>query len=328
MKGTALPHDRDMASRPVVVAPEGPSSLDVLVSDYLASCRARGLSRGTIERAYSFSLKEVFLPWCAANEIDELSQLTQRILDRFTSHLYERSGRRGEPLSRHTSHTYIRHVRQFLNWASKEGETESDARPQLPRLPRRVVDVLSRHEIDQLEGAAPAERDKLIVRILADGGLRVGELCALTSTDIVRHDRSVFLKVHGKGNRERLVPLRPDVARRIERFIRYRSVDAKGDKLFVALRRGRDGRYDPLTPSGVAQLLRGLADRAGITKRVHPHLLRHSFATEALRRGMNPIQLAQILGHSGLRMIESVYSHLNTTDAYEAMMRMLTASDR
>jgi integrase len=55
-------------------------------------------------------------------------------------------------------------------------------------------------------------------------------------------------------------------------------------------------------------------------------LLRHSFATEALRRGMNPIQLAQILGHSGLRMIESVYSHLNTTDAYDAMMRML-ASD-
>jgi len=94
----------------------------------------------------------------------------------------------------------------------------------------------------------------------------------------------------------------------------------------VSIRRGRGGTYDPLTPSGVGQLLRSLAYRAGLTKRVHPHLLRHSFATEALRRGMNPIQLAQILGHSGLRMIESVYSHLNTTDAYDAMMRML-ASD-
>src|SRR5205823_8197851 len=95
-------------------------------------------------------------------------------------------------------------------------------------------------------------------------------------------------------------------------------------RMFVSLRRGSNGFYEPLTPSGVGQLLRDLAYRATISKRVHPHLFRHSFATEALRRGMNPVQLAQILGHTGLRMIDSVYSHLTVTDAYEAMMRMLT----
>jgi len=314
-----------MAQRPRVVTPPASTALETLVSDYLASCRARGLARSTIEQAYSFSLKEIFLPWCRTSEITEVSQLTQRVLDRFTSHLLEHGGRTGVALSRHTSHTYIRHVRQFLNWALREGETATLAKPQLPRLPRRVLDVLSRQEIEQLEGAAPTERDKLIVRILADAGLRVGELCGLRIGDIQRHERGALVKVRGKGDKERLVPLRPELARRLERYTKYRPADANGDRLFVSLRRGRDGQYDPLTPSGVAQLLRGIAFRAGITKRIHPHLLRHSFATEALRRGMNPIQLAQILGHSGLRMIDSVYSHLTATDAYDAMMRMLTA---
>ena len=71
---------------------------------------------------------------------------------------------------------------------------------------------------------------------------------------------------------------------------------------------------------------KGNAYRAGITKRVYPHLFRHSFATEALRRGMNPIQLAKILGHTSLRMIERTYSHLDQTDAYDAVLKMLASA--
>ncbi len=313
-----------MATLPTIVPSATPSALEVLVADYLASCRARGLARATVVQ-YAFSLQEIFLPWCATAEMSDAAQLTQRVLDRYTSHLLESGGRSGVTLSRHTSHTYIRHVRQFLNWAKKEGETTGSAQPQLPRIPKRVLAVLSREEIDQLEGAAQTERDKLIVRVLADTGIRVGELCGLRIENITRHERGALLKVRGKGDKERLVPLRPELARRVERHTKYRPADADGDHLFLSRRRGRDGQYDVITPSGVAQLLRGLAERAGIRKRVHPHLLRHSFATEALRRGMNPIQLAQILGHSGLRMIDSVYSHLTATDAYDAMMRMLAA---
>jgi site-specific recombinase XerD len=81
----------------------------------------------------------------------------------------------------------------------------------------------------------------------------------------------------------------------------------------------------PLTPSGVLQLLRGATQRAGITKRVHPHLLPHPFAAEAMRRGMNPVQLSQILGHNSLRMIERTYTHLTVTDAYDAMIKLLVA---
>jgi integrase/recombinase XerD len=324
LQGTALRHDLEMA-RPLAVVGERPPAtpLEQLAADYLASCRARGLARTSVEQ-YRFSLSEVFLPWCRGQAITEVGELSQRTLDRFTSHLLEEGGRRGR-LSRNTTHTYIRHVRQLLNWAIKEGETQSAAKPQLPKLPRRVLDVLSREEIDQLEGAGQTERDKLIVRLLADTGIRVGELCALRVGDVTRHERGALLRVQGKGSKERLVPLRPELARRLDRFTRHRPPDTASERIFLSLRRGPSGEYAALTTSGVGQLLSALADRAGLKKRVHPHLLRHSFATEALRRGMNPVQLAQILGHSGLRMIEAVYSHLSVSDAYDAMLRMLAA---
>jgi integrase/recombinase XerD len=94
---------------------------------------------------------------------------------------------------------------------------------------------------------------------------------------------------------------------------------SKSDRLFIGLRRRPDGGFAPLTESGVEQLIRDLGERAGITKRVYPHLLRHSYATWALNRGMNPIMAANILGHISLVMIQNVYSHLTATDAYDAM---------
>jgi integrase len=99
------------------------------------------------------------------------------------------------------------------------------------------------------------------------------------------------------------------------------------DRLFISLRRRPGGDYGPLTPSGVEQVIQELGASAGITKRVYPHLLRHSYATWTLTRGMNPIMLAHILGHTSLAMIQNVYSHLTPTDAYEAMVRTLAEDD-
>jgi integrase len=246
-------------------------------------------------------------------------------MDRFTSQLHTRGGVTGRPLSPVSIHSFSRTVGQFLNWCRQEGEAV-EAKPQLPRLGRRVIDVLSRSEIDALETAAPAERDRLIIRLLADTGMRVGELCTLTAESIVTRDHRTFLKVTGKGDNDRLVPLPPPLARRLERYIRGRSRDTSSRYLFLGLRRARHADFESLTPSGVKDMIKGNAYRAGITKRVYPHLFRHSFATEALRRGMNPIQLAKILGHTSLRMIERTYSHLDQTDAYDAVLKMLASS--
>ena len=73
--------------------------------------------------------------------------------------------------------------------------------------------------------------------------------------------------------------------------------------------------------------MRDLGERVGLKKRVHPHVFRHSAATHMLRRGMNPLLVAQVLGHTSLAMIQNVYSHLTATDAHLALMSALKEAD-
>jgi integrase/recombinase XerD len=133
-------------------------------------------------------------------------------------------------------------------------------------------------------------------------------------------DRATYLRVRGKGSKERLVPL-PRLSGRLRRFIVGRG-EQDSERLFLGLRRRPGGSREPLTLSGLQKMIRSLAREAGFTQRVYPHLLRHSFATHALATGMNPIQLADILGHTGLTMIVRNYAHLSNRDAYEAMVRL------
>jgi integrase/recombinase XerD len=300
-------------------------ALERLVDDYLMACRARGLAPNTVDNSYGYPLRGVLLPWCARRGISSLAELDARAIDALSVSLLEEPGHRGRTLSRHSVHAYIRAIRGFLTWAQQEGETVA-ARPALPRLPRRVIDVLDRDEVAGLIASAPSERDRLILAILADCGLRNSELCSLQASDLIRRDRrQAFLHVHGKGQRDRLVPLPPALVRGLERYLAsIRPQDARSNRLFLGLRRGPSGEYEPLTRSGVLQLVRSAAKRAGITKPVHAHLLRHSFVTNALRGGMNPMLVAQIAGHSSLRMIEQVYSHLTAGDAYDALVALLS----
>jgi integrase len=313
-----------------VTAVQGSPVIDGLVDDYLASCRAKGLSPKTIKLAYGYPLKGVFVPWCGRVGITAPSELTTRLLERFSAELMETGGKRGE-LSRNTVWSYVKAVRGFLAWAKAEGEGV-DAEAKLPKLPQRHIDVLTRDEVQRMEDIADSERDKLIVRMLADTGVRVGELVKLRERDLVEQSRTeAFLRVVGrsqgggaKGDRYRMVPLSPALARRVRRYAeRSRPADATSDRLFVSRRRSTNGGYEAITESGVQQMVRDLADRAGIRKRVHPHLFRHSAATFMLQRGMNPLLVAQVLGHSSLAMIQRVYAHLTPTDAHHALMRAL-----
>ena len=305
----------------ILKAPEK-TPLDRLIDDYLAHCRARGLSSKTVKFVYAYVLRNVFTPFCQREGITEPSQVTRRAMDRFTTELLDGSGR-PKPLARTTVHSYGRGVNSFLRWAAGEGEIKPDVKAQLPRLGRKIIDVLSRDEIMQMEDASQTERDRLIIRVLADTGIRVGELVGLSTYDVVAQGRRNYIKVLGKGSLERLVPIGPALHARLRKYIdRQRPKHAFGDALFVSHRR-LDGEYGGLSASGVEQMVSGLAENAGIKKRVWPHLLRHSFITWSLTKGMNPIQLAQIVGHSSLTMIQQVYSHLTAGDAYDAMIRVL-----
>jgi site-specific recombinase XerD len=269
--------------------------MERLVSDYLDYHRGMGHSIRTTRDAYGYPLRTLLLPFCAAEGIDQPSQLTDRHLNRLWGTLLETGhpfALRPKPLAKASVHAYMRTINSFLAWVRKEGE-KVEAKAPLPKLTRRVIDVLTRAEIQAMEDAADNERDKLIIRLLADTGIRLSELPGLRAADIIEGDgRHTFLKIRGKGDKERLVPLAPALARRLRRFAERGRKEANTDRIFIALRRRpNSGEYRPLTPSGLGQMVRILAATTGITKRVHPHLFRHSFATQMLRKGMNPLIL-------------------------------------
>src|SRR5215472_1333168 len=316
---------------PAMAAPttsqQGQEAFVRLIDDYLQEKRADGASPRTVGH-YKAVLEEVLLPFCKESGVESPSELTNRHLnDLGAGHLDGTLSRSKRPISKATVHSYMRAINSFLTWARAQGEA-SAARGRLPSMRKRVLDTLSRDEIQAMEDAATTERDKLIVRLLADTGLRLGELLALRADDIRSDGGKHMLEIPGRqpGGRERLVPISPTQARRLRRYAERGRPAATSDRLCLTRRRGRaSGRLDALTESAVEQMIRNLAEMAGIKKRVYPHLLRHSFAAEYLRRGGNPILLQQILGHSSLAMITRTYQHLQLVDAHDELMRLLAA---
>lgn len=167
-----------------------------------------------------------------------------------TSQRYRKSVfvvRRSAPIEAERSQ-YMRAINSFLNWVRTEGETVRAKAP-LPRLGRKVLDVVIRDELRVLEDGAATERDKLIMRLLADTGIRLGELLALRGSDFVERDRHAYLKIQGKGAHERLVPLSPTLAHRLHRHAERGRRGTSGERLSIALRRRAGEDYRPLTPS-------------------------------------------------------------------------------
>src|SRR5262249_21050676 len=154
-----------------------------LIDEYLQEKRVDGVSPRTVGH-YKAVLEEVFLPFCEHAGVESPSQLTDRHLDDLgAGHLDGTLSRSKRPISQATVHSYVRAINSFLTWARARGEA-SAARGRLPSVRKRVLDTLTRDEIQAMEDAATSERDKLIVRLLADTGLRLGELLALRADDI------------------------------------------------------------------------------------------------------------------------------------------------
>jgi integrase/recombinase XerD len=313
----------------VVAAPPA-AGLHAAAQDFLAAQRAQGNSPHT-DNYYTSVLNRVFLPWCAEAGVTDFGQLDQRALDDFNGYLLNRPEK---PLAKSSAASYLRAVRHFVRW-SEEQEFTTGLKVRQVKVPKRVLDTLTRPEINQLEAAADTERDRLIIRVLADCGLRLGELLALKPEDILEQRPRWYLRVEGrsygggaKGDRGRLVPIRPELARRLRKYATQgRHGDDFSGRIFVTLRRRRSGQFEPLDARGAQVMLKAAADRAGITKRLHPHALRHAFVTNSLRAGVNPLLVAQMAGHRDLSMIQSTYSHLNAGDAFDAMMRAITTED-
>ena len=211
---------------------------------------------------------------------------------------------------------YFRH--QVLIGAREDNPAAQVA---LPRRPRRVPRTLSPGEterlIDAAAGVTPrALRDRALVELLYGAGLRVSEAVELSRASVDLDARLV--RVVGKGDKERIVPLGRPAAEAVRRYLalgrphldrRHRSA------LFLNARGGA------LTRAGAFLILRRLAEKAGLEpKRVHPHLLRHSFATHLLEGGADLRSVQEMLGHADLSTTER-YTHVSDRRRRETYFR-------
>ena len=251
---------------------------------------------------YQFVLEKVLMPWCRDTGVSDAVELDDTAMMRFTDCLSARE----KPLSQSTIQTYVRAVRIFLNWAKVPvGDFEPI------HVPHRMRDTLSRAEVNRMEAAAKDERDRLIVRVLADTGIRVGELVGLRPKDLRAdsHAKQYFLRVIGKGNKEREVGLPHETYRRLRHF----SLD---DPEYIFNLGGQ-----PMQKHNVEYRVRLLAKRAQIGRRVFPHLFRHSWTTQQIRSGKaSLIDIQRALGHTTLAMVSTIYAHTTPADSYNALM--------
>lgn len=309
-------------SKVAVVKPEPPQTpLQGLARDWLASARAGGKSPRTLE-AYRWPVYNLLLPACEREGIHSPTKIDRRFLDRLNAELLD------SDRSPASVRSYLRQINVFLRWCEREGEG-STATAQLPKVPKKLVAVLTRDEIRRLEEAGRTERDKLVVRTLADTGLRLSELLGMRVQDVEQDSHGWSLRVMGKGARERRVVIAPALGRRLQRYAdRVRPKDVHTDRLFLTTRRSRrTGVFEPLSKRTTEIMCKSAAVRAGIDpKRVWPHLFRHSYCTYLLQQNVSPAKVMQLLGHSSMEMVMQVYNQLRPADAMDDVIRALASN--
>jgi integrase/recombinase XerD len=203
-------------------------------------------------------------------------------------------------------------LRAFCRYLKQEGVLAVDPLLDLqtPRPPQRLPHFLSLDEVERLLRRPPLDRprglrDAAMLEVLYATGLRVSELVALPMSAL--HLAEGWIKVRGKGGKERLIPLGEQAVTRLQAYLtggRERLMrGGRTVQVFV------NGRGEGMTRQGFWKLLRGYAQQAGITKPLSPHILRHSFATHLLEHGADLRSVQQMLGHSDISTTQ-IYTHV------------------
>jgi len=205
----------------------------------------------------------------------------------------------------------IRSYHSFLN-AEKLLLTNPSQFLEAPKLPRKLPTVLSIQEVDDIldaidEKVPLAKRDLALLEILYSTGMRVSELCQMNLTNVIFDYE--MIRVTGKGNKERLVPMGKCAIKKLNNYIQNdRSLLARKRETKGIVFLSRNGR--PLTRMSVYNILKKWTQAAGITKKVSPHTLRHSFATHLLEGGADLRAVQEMLGHVDISTTQ-IYTHLD-----------------
>lgn len=259
----------------------------------------RGASAHTL-RAYRSEL-ERFQSFLQGQGISRPGRVDGRIIRVYLSRLHAAG------LSRPSAGRALAAIRSWYRFMARRGSVEKNPAREVgsPKLPRKLVSFLPVDEMWDLLGKAggssvKGKRDRAMLELLYATGIRVSELCGLDVTDLDSSQRT--LRVFGKGAKERIVPVGAEALRAVGEYLAECPQEA--GPLFRNFRGGR------LTVRSVHRIVRARAREAGLSRRVSPHTLRHTFATHLLDAGADLRLIQDLLGHSRLSTTQK-YTHVS-----------------
>ena len=287
--------------------------LSTLIHHYEVHNRTEGKSERTVEW-YNQAL-DLFLGWLEDGGMPTaLEHLGEGEVREFILYLQTRRGLWG-PVSSHTMNNRVRALRAFFAWLHRRGYTEEhrlrDLRP--PKVAQKVIEPLTEGEIQRIfasinPNTALGSRNAAIYSLILDTGLRISEVACLKEKDV--HFEERYIKVLGKGNKERIVAFGATCQRRLIDYhylFRVQPFHPNEDAFFLSI----DGY--PLSTGALRSLTERLSKACGVP-RLHPHLMRHTYATQFLLNGGDVFLLKQSLGHTTLAMVEH-YVHIASQKA-------------
>jgi site-specific recombinase XerD len=291
------------------------------MNDALSDDRIETLVEGFALRNRSLNRSNATTRWHSDNLRDfvgflhsrkhslRVDEITPKVIRAYIIHLQSKRRYDSHPLtpvqeqklSPQTVRARVVTLKAFFAWLQRDGYTEHNVMKNIesPQVPQRLMTVLSQEEVERILSAVNprtplGRRDLAIMMSLLDTGIRCAELSGLKLGDV--HISRGYLKVMGKGSRERLVPLGATARRALIEYIRSYRPASTSENVFLT----ETGK--PMTVGGIQLMIRRLGRRCGVS-RLHAHLCRHTFATNYLMSGGDIFTLQQILGHSSLEMV-------------------------
>jgi site-specific recombinase XerD len=290
--------------------------LSIAIRQFLEHCEIeKNQSKKTLVN-YEHYLKR-FLGF--AKDID-IATIDRNVVKQYRLFLNRFEFRPNEPLTIKTQNYHVIALRAFLKFCVKQDwKTLEPEKIELSKIPDRTVEYLMRDELERLFDAVDVSkiiglRNRAILEFLYSTGLRISELVSL-NRDQINLERGEF-QVRGKGQKMRIVFLSERAKEWITDYLEAR--DDGYDPLFLNHRRARKkkegaiemkGEHRRLTAYTIQEMVRKTAFEAGIVKKVTPHVLRHSFATELLLNGADIRSVQEMLGHASITTTQ-IYTHL------------------
>lgn len=280
------------------------------ISNFLEYCEiTKNRSQKTIEN-YKHYLSR-FQSFFGHNS--DVEKLNIQDIQKYRLYLNRLTNRQGLPLSIKTQSYHIIALRAFLKYLVKNDiKTLSPEKIELPKIPKRTVEALSENELERLFAAVDLHtligiRDIAILETLYSTGLRVSELVSLDVNQVDLQRREFM--VRGKGSKPRIVFLSQNAVVRIKNYLALRKDNQK--PLFINSKKENllEDEQNRLTARSIQYLVSKYALKAGIIKKVTPHVLRHTFATQILINGADIRSVQDLLGHSSITTTQ-VYTHL------------------